>query len=185
MDVKVTYLQMFARPSRTVPPPRDGLSVIHAKRPTIAYYRFLYDAVGKPWQWLSRRKLNDEQLAAVIHDPRDEVHVLHVEGAPAGFAELDRRQEGEIELVQFGLMPDFIGQGLGRYFLQWGIDKAWSYAPKRFWLHTCDLDHPAALPNYLKAGLAIYKEEMTIREPSPASLPTGNSHEAGQGRSGP
>jgi len=167
MDVKVTYLQMFACQSRIVPPPRDGLSVIHAKRPTIAYYRFLYDAVGKPWQWLSRRKLNDEQLAAVIHDPRDEVHVLHVEGAPAGFAELDRRQEGEIELVQFGLMPEFIGQGLGRYFLQWAIDKAWSYGPKRFWRHTCDLDHPAALPNYKKAGFAVYKEEMTIREPSP------------------
>jgi hypothetical protein len=48
---------------------------------------------------------------------------------------------------------------LGRYFLQRAIDKAWSYAPRRFWLHTCTKDHPAALPNYLKAGFTIYKEE--------------------------
>ena len=82
------------------------------------------------------------------------------EGVPAGFAELNRGTEGEIELVNFGLMPQFIGQGLGRYFLRWAIDKAWSYQPRRFWLHTCTKDHPAALPNYLKAGFAIYKEQV-------------------------
>jgi len=59
------------------------------------------------------------------------------EGVPAGFAELDRRIEGEIELVQFGLMPAFIGQGLGRYFLQWTIDKAWPLGDvlERYRLH--------------------------------------------------
>ena len=64
-------------------------------------------------------------------------------------------------LVQDGvryLIGDFIGQGLGKYFLQWTIDKAWSYQPKQFWLHTCTLDHPVALPNYLKAGFTIFKE---------------------------
>jgi len=167
MNVKVTYLQMFSHPSRAVPPPREGLTVVHARKPTIAYYRFLYEAVGGPWQWTSRKKLSDEQLAAIIHDPRDENHVLHVEGVPAGFAELDRRVDGEIELVQFGLMPEFIGQGLGRYFLQWTIDKAWSYGPKRFWLHTCNLDHPVAIPNYQKAGFAVYKEEIKPSELAP------------------
>ena len=160
MDVKVTYLQMFAHPGRVVPVPREGVTVVHARRPTVAYYRFLYHAVGGPWQWVSRKKLSDDELARVIHDPRDEVHVLTVEGVPAGFAELDRRVEGEIELVQFGLMPEFIGQGLGKYFLQWVIDRAWGYHPTRLWLHTCTLDHPAALPNYLKAGFAVYKAEV-------------------------
>ncbi len=84
---------------------------------------------------------------------------MHVDGEPSGFAELDRRQPDEIELVQFGLLPGFIGQGLGKWFLQWTIDKAWSYEPKRFWLHTCTLDHPTALPNYLKAGFALFKQE--------------------------
>jgi GNAT superfamily N-acetyltransferase len=159
MEIKITYLQMFACPAQSVPAPRDDLQVIHAKRPTIAYYRFLYEVVGGPWQWRSRKKLTDAELAAIIHDPLDEVHVLHVSGVPAGFAELDRRRPGEIELVQFGLTPEFIGLGLGKYFLRWAIERAWSYRPQRFWLHTCTLDHPQALPNYVKAGFDIYKAE--------------------------
>src|SRR5262249_38262040 len=112
----------------------------------------------------SRRKMPDAALAALLNDPRNELHVLHVDAAPAGFAELDRRQGNDIELVQFGLMPAFIGQGLGKWFLQWTIDKASSYAPTRFWLHTCTLDHPVALPNYLKAGFRLFKEETIRRE---------------------
>jgi GNAT superfamily N-acetyltransferase len=116
--------------------------------------------VGRDYDWTSRKKLSDAALAALLNDPRLEVHVLMAEGVPAGFAELDRRVEGDIELVQFGLMRDFIGQGLGRYFLRRAIDRAWSYGPSRFWLHTDTKDHPAALPNYLKAGFAVYREEV-------------------------
>lgn len=87
-----------------------------------------------------------------------------MDGSPAGFAELDRRRPGEVELVQFGLMGDFLGQGLGTWFLQWTIDRAWSYRPTRFWLHTCTLDHPAALSFYKKAGFAEYKREEIRRE---------------------
>lgn len=164
MDVKVTYLELFTHPQRQIPAPREGLSVLHAKNPPIPYYRFLYNRVGAAYHWFSRKKLSEAELAVIIGDPRVEVHVLHVDGAPAGFAELDRRKDNEIELTQFGLTPEFIGQGLGKYFLQWTIDKAWSYQPKRFWLHTCTLDHPKALPNYKAAGFAVYKEEIIQRE---------------------
>jgi GNAT superfamily N-acetyltransferase len=160
MNIKVTYLEMFARPEGAVPPPREGLAVVHARKPTVAYYRFLYDGVGRDYDWPRCQKLSGAELAALLNDPRIEVHVLMAEGVPAGFAELDRRTEGEIELVNFGLMPEFIGQGLGWYFLRWAIDRAWSYGPRRFWLHTCTKDHPAALPNYLKAGFAVYREEV-------------------------
>jgi GNAT superfamily N-acetyltransferase len=143
-----------------VPPPRDGLCVVHAKKPSVAYYRFLYNAVGRDYGWPRCNRLSDSELAALLNDPRIEVYVLMVDGVPAGFAELDRRVEGQIKLAQFGLMPEFIGQGLGRCFLQWTIDKAWNYQPRRLWLRTCTEDHPAALPNYLKAGFAVYKEEV-------------------------
>ena len=165
VDVTVYYLEMLGHSQRSVPAPRDGLTVLHDQAPTVPHYRFLYDAVGRDYNWLSRRKLSDGELAAVIHDPRNELHVLHVDGSPAGFAELDRRQADEIELVQFGLMSDFIGQGLGKWFLQWTINKAWSYQPRRSWLHTCTLDHVAALPTYKKAGFVEFKEEVIRREP--------------------
>ena len=164
VEVTVFYLEMLAPSHRPVPAPRAGLTVLHVPSPTVPYYRSLYDAVGKDYYWLSRRKMSDEALAAVLGDTRDELHVLHVEGTPAGFAELDRSQPDQIELLQYGLLPEYIGQGLGRWFLQWTIDRAWSYEPKRFWLHTCTLDHPAALPNYLKAGFVLFQQETIRRE---------------------
>jgi GNAT superfamily N-acetyltransferase len=163
VDVKVYYLEMFDRPEAAAVPPREGLMVLHARKPSVAYYRFLYETVGRAYDWYSRARLTDEQLAQVLQDPLNEVHVLHADGAPAGFSELDRRTEGDIEIVQFGLMPEFIGQGLGKFFLRWTLDRAWSYHPRRVWLHTCTKDHPAALPNYLKAGFVVYKEAMTKR----------------------
>ena len=83
VDVTVFYLEMFAPSHRSVPPPREGLTVVHVRSPTVPYYRSLYDAVGKDYYWRSRRKLSDEALAAILGDPRNELHVLHVEGTPA------------------------------------------------------------------------------------------------------
>jgi GNAT superfamily N-acetyltransferase len=57
-------------------------------------------------------------------------------------------------------MSEFIGRGLGKFFLQWALDKAWGYAPGRLWLHTDTEDHPAALPLYVKMGFTVYKEEV-------------------------
>jgi GNAT superfamily N-acetyltransferase len=159
MEVTTTYLQMFAQPPRLVEPPREGLAVVFARSPTLAFYRFLYDAVGRDWQWIDRKKLSDAELGKIIHDPLVEVHVLLADGVPAGYAELDRRTAGDIELAYFGIVPEFIGQGLGKYLLSWACAKAWSYRPNRFWVHTCTLDHEAALPNYVKAGFVIYKTE--------------------------
>lgn len=164
IDVTVYYLEMRSHVAQVAPPPHDDLLVLHAKQPSVPYYRFLYDAVGKEFHWLSRRKMSDEQLAALLADPRNELHVLQVAGSPAGFAELDRRRPGEIELVQFGLMRPFFGQGLGRWFIRWMVDLAWSYQPERFWLHTCSLDHPAALPNYEKAGFQLCHQHVIRRE---------------------
>src|SRR5947209_4803373 len=119
VDVTIYYVEMLAASVRLVPAPRDGLAIIHAKKPTVPFYRFLYDGVGKDYHWYSRGRLADADLAAVVQHPLNEVHVLYIEGTPAGFAELDRRNADDVELVQFGLMAPFIGQGLGRHFLQW------------------------------------------------------------------
>ena len=162
MEVTVYYLEMREPSTRFVQPPCPGLTV-KTRHPGVPYYRFLYNSVGEEYNWVSRRKLSDQELATIIHDPLDEVNVLYVCGVPAGFAEFDRRQSNEVEIVQFGLMPSFIGQGLGKWFLQQIIDKAWAHRPRRVWLHTCTLDHPAALPNYQKAGFALVKEEKTAK----------------------
>jgi GNAT superfamily N-acetyltransferase len=165
VDMTVYFLEMLARPAGAIPPPREGLTVLHAKRLTVPYYRFLYHTVGKDYHWLSRGRLSDAELDAVIRHPLNEVHVLHDGGTPAGFVEFSRRVPGEAEIVQFGLMPECIGRGLGKYFLRWAIDRAWDDGGlRRLWLHTCTFDHPAPLPNYRKAGFVLYKEETVRRE---------------------
>ena len=157
IPVRTTYLEMLARPGNNgTPPPGDGIEIIRSQQPTLAFYRFLYDAVGGDFQWVDRKLLSDAALGEIIHDERVEIYVVYISGTPAGYAELDRRTDGQIELAYFGIMPEYRGQGLGQYFLHWAVTKAWSHDPGRVWVHTCELDHPAALPTYLKAGFTMF-----------------------------
>ena len=143
----VTYLEMTTAPAS--PPqlaPCPGVEVRRARRPTVSFYRYLYRAVGEPWTWTVRRLLSDVELATILADSRVEVNVLWVGGVPAGYAELDRRTPPDIELAYFGLLPEFIGRGLGAYRLDWVIHHAWRARPRRLWVHTCHLDHPRTRP---------------------------------------
>lgn len=168
VEVTVTYLEMFRPPERAAPPPPADVDVRTLVSVPAALYRRLYDAVGRDWHWVDRHLLTDDELEALLNDPGLEVHVLHVDGAEAGFAELDRRTAGEVRLVYFGLKPAFIGRGLGRWFLRWTVDRAWSYGPCRVHLDTCTHDHPRALPNYLAAGFQAYGTKVrSVRLPSP------------------
>jgi GNAT superfamily N-acetyltransferase len=159
----ITFLEM-TRPASAPPPPRPAvkLALLRAERPPVAFYRFLYNSVGEPWLWWERRPLADDALAAIIHDPKVEVYVLYVGGVPAGFSELDWRQEPDVELAYFGLMGEFIGRGLGRFFLRWTVDQAWTRNPRRLWVHTCDLDHPRSLAVYQRAGFVAYRQTTEI-----------------------
>ena len=163
IDTTVTYLEMREQPVRpTTPSPssRAKLALLRAENPTLSFYRYLYGTVGGSLNWTDRLILDDETLLAIIQDPLVEVYVLYLGGVPAGFVELDRRQDGEIELTYLGLLPEFIGRGWGRYLLDWAIHTAWSHAPQRLWLHTCDLDSPRALPLYQRAGFVAYDQRI-------------------------
>jgi GNAT superfamily N-acetyltransferase len=161
----ITHLEMTALPDRPLRlPPRDDLTIVRAVKPTVSFYRYLYNTVGDPWLWVDRRKLDDAALAAVVQHPAVSVFVLYAAGVPAGYVELDARVEGEIELAYLGVVPDFIGQKLGPYLLDWAIAAAWARGPRRFWVHTCTLDHPSALPMYERAGFRPFKREVELAD---------------------
>jgi GNAT superfamily N-acetyltransferase len=145
-----------------VPPQGMKAALLRARPPTVAFYRFLYNTIGGPWLWYERRALDDEALGRIISDDRVEIYVLYANGVPAGYAELDRREPPDIELAYFGLMPDFIGKGLGRYLLTWAIDTAWSYEPERLWVNTNSLDHSNALALYQRCGFRPYSQEHRV-----------------------
>jgi GNAT superfamily N-acetyltransferase len=161
VDTLATYLEMTAPPPAPLaPPPRAGLEVRIARRPTVSFYRYLYGTIGQDWTWVVRQLLSDDKLRRILDDPAIEVNVLWSDGVPAGLAELDRRKPQEVELAYFGLLPEFIGQGLGRWLLAWTIRHAWRARPRRLWVHTCDLDHPRALRVYEKSGFRVYDQHL-------------------------
>ncbi|MBT3536800.1 MAG: GNAT family acetyltransferase, partial [Rhodospirillaceae bacterium] len=130
--VIITYLEMLARPSlpQIVPKTRQ-YALMGAHDISVNFYRYLYDAVGRPWYWTDRKKLSDEELANIIQDDKVEVYVLYVGGTPAGFFELDGRRMPDLELAYFGIMPDYIGLGLGPYLLVQALDMMWQKEPDR------------------------------------------------------
>ena len=160
----VTCLEMREPPELppVVPPP--GTRLRHWKRPDPGRYRELYRAVGARWLWFSRLQLADEALRVILHDPAVEVRVVETDGRAVGLLELDARRFPEIELAFFGLVPDCTGRGYGRWLIGEAIRLAFARDPSRFWVHTCTLDHPAALPLYVRSGFAPYARYVEIAE---------------------
>ena len=126
---------------------------------TVPFYRYLYNTVGEEHSWWERRALSDEALAEAVLAEHVDIFVLYVSGVPAGYFELAVDETArEIELAYFGLLPAFVGQGYGAYLLRAAIDEAWSRGIRRFWVHTCDLDHPNALAVYQKGGFTPHDQ---------------------------
>lgn len=158
----ITYLEMTERPAPRLLPPRDDLLLRHVPMPSLDWYRRLFRAVGEPWIWLSRLRMSNAELAAIIHDPLVDVHVLERDGAEIGILELDRRIAGEVELGFFGLVPQAVSTGGGRWLMERALDLAWRPGTGRFWVHTCTLDHPAALAFYRRTGFRVYAQKVEI-----------------------
>ena len=164
-----TYLEMTDMPTRaSLPAPAGRVALMRCHKPTLAFYRFLYGEVGRNWLWYERLLLDDAALLDLIRRENVEIYVLYVDGCPAGFTELTFDPSGDCEISYFGMMPDFVGGGYGRYLLNWAIDYAWSAKISRLWLHTCTMDSPRALPFYQRAGFRAYhREELEVADPRP------------------
>jgi GNAT superfamily N-acetyltransferase len=158
VEVTTWYLQM-TDPARLpeAPEPDAELEVGQAELPSPELSRMLYTAVGSDWYWIDRLSWSRERWHAWLARPEVETWVGWVRGTPAGYFELER-QGPSVELVSFGLLPSFIGRGLGRRLLDAALRRAWALGPQRVWVHTCSLDGPAALSNYRARGLEVYDE---------------------------
>ena len=91
--------------------------------------------------------------------------VLSREGEDVGLLELDRREPGEVELAFFGLVADVVGGGAGRLLMSRAIERAFAEpGVRRFWVHTCTLDHPAALAFYIRSGFTPYARSVEVAD---------------------
>ena len=164
-DVTTFYLEMTdpkaLRPKRAQ---RDGLEIKQVKRPLPEFNRFLFTAVGADYYWRSRLDWTYDQWLECVSKPGFETWVAYLSGTPAGYFELETQLGGNVEIVHFGLLQQFIGDGLGGHLLTFAVERAWQMGAKRVWLHTCTLDHPHALKNYCARGFRIYDRKIETKD---------------------
>lgn len=164
-----TYLEL-RRPEdlRAVPAPSEHVTVLQVGECAPSFWRRLYTEVGSQYRWTDRLGWTDDDIRAYLGDPAVSLWVLSVDGGVAGYFELRQHHEMpvadagrsfSVEIAYFGLLPAYIGRGLGKYLLSAAASRGWELQPTRVWLHTSSLDHPAALPNYLARGFRVFKTE--------------------------
>ena len=166
---------------RPVPAPAglDGLLLVRAEGIGPEFARFLYTAVGGPWTWTDRLPWTYREWADWLDRDGVETWVAWVSGTPAGYVQLEPHADGEAEVAYFGLLPAFIGRGLGRHLLGYGLARAWDLAERhpalpptrRVTVHTCSLDGPAALRTYESRGFRLFRTETAEQPAAPAPGP--------------
>jgi GNAT superfamily N-acetyltransferase len=156
----VTYVEM-TDPNQLVPAaPVPGLILEPVDRGSPLVPRILA-RIGADYGWKSASRTEPEWAVWFARHPGLTFWLLSFEGEPAGMISYDLHPGGEAEILTFGLLPEFVGQGLGAFALTVGVQQAWALAPSvnRVWLHTSTRDHPHALPNYHRRGFRTFKTE--------------------------
>lgn len=173
VTVTITHLEMRSPDElRPKPVPRSDATVARVLTATPELNRFFYTAVGGRWYWLERLPWAYGDWMRYLDRPELETWVVNVAGIPAGYFELERQPPGDVEIVYFGLLPAHTGRGLGGWALSEAARRAWAMGAERVWVHTCDLDHPGALANYLARGFRPFQvetkeEDLPPRSPGP------------------
>lgn len=164
MEITTWYLEQRS-PDELSPARPASVTVTRAEVVSPEFNRFLYTAVGGDWRWTDRLAWTWQQWHDWLSRPGVETWVAYQRGTPAGYVELDAAtHRGQVEIAYFGLLPAFVGQGIGGHLLTVALRRAWELTGERVWLHTCSLDGPAALANYQARGLKLYRTE-TADEP--------------------
>jgi GNAT superfamily N-acetyltransferase len=161
--IKVTYLEMHEKPKEFFVERKDTEFILLEKPVNPDVYLQYYSEVGKEHFWLDRLVMPKKELSELINAANIDVYAMQFENEPAGYVEfiIDKKFT---EILYFGIMPAFIGKGLGKYALDWAINKAWSYNPEWIQLNTCELDHPHAIHNYRKRGFKETKTDIQQRK---------------------
>ena len=160
MEIEVTTTALEMRSPGEFKPKtlaRNDVLVKKVEIPTAVINHFFFVNVGRPWKWYSRLKWTLADWQALVEKETTTTWIGYIKGSPFGYIELDQQEES-VEIAFFGLLPQFVGMGLGGFLLSEAIRLAWELKPKRVWVHTCTLDHKYALNNYLARGFSICKK---------------------------
>ena len=138
--------------------PSQNIVIKEVKNIDLQFYWYLFNGVGTPYRWTSRKLLTNQQVLNILSDPTTRIFVIEELGSPAGFIELSCQNDA-VECVYFGILPQFYGKKLGRTLFKWTMKQIFDDPQiQRFWLHTCEFDHPKAIDIYRSFGMTIKKQ---------------------------
>jgi len=157
--VTIWYLQMQTESELRSKDRPAALILVEAEIKQYQFNRFLYQLVGASWQWTDKLSISDQQWQSYAEADNLRTWVGWCQGSPAGYFELRKDPNGDIEICYFGLAEKFISRGFGGYLLSAALQQAWNWQAGRVIVNTCSLDHPGALANYQARGMSIYKTE--------------------------
>jgi GNAT superfamily N-acetyltransferase len=160
----VTSMEMTGqgqlRPSRPSPQPIEleevGPSVAEA-------LRSIYVRVWEPLASGARMEWSASDWETELSRPGVKAWVPRVGGEIVGLVELELEPAGDVGIVVFGLVPDFIGRGFGGAFLTATMQLAWNMSSerpvRRVWVQTSSGDHPNAIANYKSRGFVVFQTQ--------------------------
>ncbi len=161
----VTFLEMREAPERPLAPQRDDVALERWSAPKAGDYRKLFREVGENWIWFGRLTYDDAKLEKLLAEPTRENFRAIRNGKPVGTLEIDYANPAEPEVAYFGLTPDVIGGGLGRWLMGQAVEMAWARPEtQRLWLHTCTADSPQAIHFYMACGFKPYKRSIEVND---------------------
>jgi GNAT superfamily N-acetyltransferase len=156
-SITTYYLEMTSPSAFKEKHTAKTLAIIEAEIKQFRLNKFLYQLVGSPWQWQDKLTWTDQQWQDYAENNNLRTWVAYNKGSVAGYFELEKQDQGNVQIAYFGLAPTFIGMGFGTELLNQAILSAWNWGDtQRVWVHTCSLDHASALNNYLARGFEIY-----------------------------
>lgn len=159
IPVTTWYLEMLSEAElMALASDRGGAEarIEQVENPTGELSRWFYEHVGRDWMWIDRLSWDPDGWRAWVASRGYEMWVAWLGDARAGYLELDGDPNGDVEIAYFGLLPRFIGLGLGGRLLYAGVRRAWERGATRVWVHTCSLDAPHARANYEARGFCLY-----------------------------
>ena len=143
-----------------------NLEILLEKKPTIDLCKFLYKEIGKDFFWRDRLKWSDSDWTNYISQDFFKLYILKSNNKLAGYYELLYNPiNPSMEIAYFGIFKEFFGKGIGGYLLTDSILNSFKEKINKVWVHTCTLDHPNALKNYLARGMTIFKTEKIFFNP--------------------
>ena len=168
----VTYLQQTSADQLRPSAPAD-VTITRVFPAEPEFNARMYREVGADWNWVDRLDWSAGHWASYCSDPCISTLRATADGEAVGFAELrmspcdpaespsaadpSAPDGDDVEIVYFGILPAHTGRGLGGWFLSEVCRIAWNVPGcRRVWLHTCDDDSPAAIPNYQARGFTEF-----------------------------